>query len=92
MWKLIKIIIPKVTAEWEDLAFCMMYEVEEVNSFKKGSNGDPEQCCRKLFENWLATSHAPVPKTYTTLLNHIKQVEKLTAASEKIEKELIKGE
>ena len=91
MWKLIKIVIPKVMAEWRNLAFCMTYDIGEVNAFSKDSQ-DVQECCGKLFENWLSTSHRPVPKTYKTLLNHIKEVDKLSGAYEEIEKELIKGE
>ena len=88
MWKLIKFFIPKVMAHWEDLAFCMKYTIEEVSAFSKDSQ-DVKECCQKLFKNWLATNHGPVPQTYKTLLNHIKKVEMLTAVCEEIEKELL---
>ena len=91
MWKLIKIVIPKVMGEWRNLAFCMTYDIGEVNAIRKDSQ-DVEECCGKLFENWLSTSHHPAPKTYKTLLNHIKKVDKLSSAHKEIEKELIKGE
>ena len=45
----------------------------------------------KLFINWLTTSHGPKPKTYQTLLKHIKKIDNLAVASEAIEKDLIKG-
>ena len=91
VWKLIKFVIPKVTAEWEDLAFCMTYKLHEVNVFKKGSHGDVQESCKNFLKNWLSTSHGPVPKTYKTLLSHIKQVETLSGVSDKIEEELITG-
>ena len=37
------------------------------------------------------TDHGPTPKTYQTLLKHIKKIVSLTAASEAIEKDLIEG-
>ena len=91
MWKLIKIVVPKVMAKWRMLAFCMKYKIHEVNAFERGSHGDLHKCCETFFENWLATDHGPTPKTYQTLLSHIKEVDNLTAVSEEIEKELIKG-
>ena len=90
MWELIQIVIPKIKAEWRNLAFCMRYKPEDVNAFQKVSQS-LEECCQKLFENWLTTSHGPIPKTYQTLLNHIRKVDRLAAASKAIEKELIEG-
>ena len=90
MWELIQFVIPKIKAEWKRLAFCMRYKPEDVNAFKKDSQ-DVQECCEKLFENWLTTSHGPVPKTYQTLLHHIKKIDKRAAVSEAIERELIEG-
>ena len=90
MWELIQIVIPKIRAEWEDLAYCMRYKPGDVEAFRTDSHG-PEECCKKLFKNWLTTSHGPVPKTYQTLLNHVRKVDKLAAVSETIKKELIEG-
>ena len=90
MWELTKIVIPKITANWEDLAYCMRYTVEEVEGFRRDSQ-DLKDCCRKLLINWLTTDHVPKHKTYHTLLKQIKKIDGLRAASETIEKELIEG-
>ena len=37
MWELTQIVIPKIKAEWESLAYCMRYNPQEVNGFKKDS-------------------------------------------------------
>lgn len=90
MWELTEIVAPKVMAEWESLAFCMRYRPEEVKAFRRGSE-DLKECCKKLFDNWLTTAHGPEPKTYLTLLIHIKKIDNLAAASEAIKKKLIEG-
>ena len=90
MWELKQIVAPKMKAHWSDLAYCMRYTAGEVKAFKKDSH-DLEECCEKLFADWLESSHGPTPKTYETLLKHIKKIDKLTAVSEEIEKELVKG-
>ena len=90
MWELTEIVIPKIKAEWESLAYCMRYTPEEVDGFRKDSQ-DCGECCRNLFTNWISTGHGPYPKTYLTLLKHIKKINNLTAASEAVEKELIRG-
>ena len=90
MWELIKIIIPKVEAEWEDLAYCMRYKPENVEAIKRESSNLKEQC-RKLFVDWLSSSNGPMPKTYLTLLSHIKKIKTFATTSKVIEKELIES-
>ena len=90
MYELFKTVIPKVKAHWQKLAYAMKYDIGEVDAFDKKGR-DPKECCEKLFINWLTTGHGPTPKTYETLLKYIKKIDDLTAASEEIEKELIKG-
>ena len=90
MYELINIVIPKMKAQWQNLAYAMKYEIGEVNAFDKDGR-DLEGGCKNLFTNWLTTGHGPTPKTYETLLKYIKKVNELTAAREEIEKELIKG-
>ena len=90
IWELTSIFTPKIKALWKDLAFCMRYSPGEVEAFKKDSI-DLHERCEKLFVNWLTTDHGPKPKTYQTLLKHIKKIKDLTSASEAIEKELIEG-
>ena len=90
MYELIEIVIPKIMAEWETLAYSMRYEPGDVKGFKVDTQ-DCQQCCKELFTNWLTTDHGPEPKTYQTLLNHIEKIENLVAASEAIKEKLIQG-
>ena len=88
MWELVDIVIPKIKAKWKDIAYCMRYEGYKVDAIATECH-DLKECCMKLFTNWLSTSHAPTPKTWQILLEHLKRVDELTAAVEQIEKELI---
>ena len=90
MWELIKIVTPKIKAKWKFLANVMGYDTEDIEGFDEGGRNLKGNCIN-LFTNWLTTGHGPTPKTYYTLLKYIRKVDKLTAASEQIEKELIKG-
>ena len=90
MWELTEIVIPKIKTHWEDLAYCMRYSAGEVEAFDREGK-DLHECCKKMFINWLSTDHGPKPKTYETLLKHIKKISNLTSAFEAIEKELIEG-
>ena len=78
-------------AKWKDLAYCMDYSIVKVDAFKENSYGDSRKCCLELIENWLSTNHGPTPKTYRTLLKHIKMVDSLAEVSKEIEEELIEG-
>ena len=90
MFELTEIVAPKMMAEWESLAYCMRYTPADVAAFKKDTK-DLKECCKNLYTNWLTTDHGPKPKTYQTLLKHIKKINNLAAASEAIEKDLIEG-
>ena len=90
MFELIEIVIPKIKAEWETLAYRMRYTVEEINDLK-GDSQDSSEYCKILLTNWISTDHGPNPKTYLTLLKCIKKIGKLTAVSKAVEEELIKG-
>jgi len=87
MWDLIKIVIPRVKANWEYLAYSMGYKANEVKGFK-GDGKDLKEQCRNLFEDWDTTGRGCTPKTWEKLLERIKAVDELTAAAEEIEKEL----
>ena len=87
MWDLIKIVIPMVSADWEDLAYSMQYKIATVKAIKKDCS-DCQPCCRKLFEDWLSTDNGATPKTWSTLLQRIKDVDSLAATVDKIKKEL----
>ena len=87
MWNLIKIVIPKIQADWEEVAYSMGYDVAAVKTFKVDCH-DGKKCCRKLFEDWLDSSHGTTPKTWSKLLERIKEVDSLHTASDNIEKQL----
>ena len=90
MHELNKIVIPRIMANWDNLAYCMRYEPSDVEGFKANSR-DLKECCKKFLLNWITTNHDPKPKTYQALLNYIDEVDDLTAASEAIKKELIQS-
>lgn len=88
MADLSKFVIPRIKAEWEDVAFALRYKIVTVNAIKEKHNEDPKKCCRELFIDWLSTSHGVGPKTWSTLLDKLKEVEDLSAATQEIIKEL----
>ena len=87
MWNLIKIVVPKVKAEWEDLAYSMEYDIATIEEIEE-HNSNSENCCVALFADWLHTDHGATPKTWSTLLQKIKDVDSLAATVDDIKRQL----
>ena len=87
MWDLIKIVIPKVKADWKHLAYSLEYDILTIKAIQKDSD-DIGSRCENLFEDWLSTDHGAAPKTWCTLIKKIEQVDALFAAADEIKQEL----
>ena len=90
MVDIIEIVIPKIQAEWEYVAYALRYQIPTVKAIKAKCNDNPKKCCKELFEDWLSTNHGASPKTWSTLLDKLKKVEDLAAARDEIMEELKK--
>ena len=89
MGDLVKYVIPNVEAHWEDIAYAVLNcNIPTVDSIRQKHQNNVRGCCQELFENWLKTAHGIKPKTWLTLLTHLKEVEKLTVVTEMIKEEL----
>ena len=85
-----KIVIPRIQAEWEAVAYALRYKIAEVETIKADNRGYSKKCCNQLFVDWLSTNHGTGPKTWSTLLDKLKDVEDLAAATSEIINELKK--
>ena len=85
-----KIVIPKIQAEWEDVAYALRYEISTVDAIKAKYNENPKKCCKELFKDWLSTDRGTGPKTWSTLLDKLKEIEDLGAAYNEIRDEFKK--
>ena len=90
MGDLNKIVIPKIEAEWEDVAFVLDYDITTVNSINKKCNDNPRMCCKELFKDWLSTDHGAGSRTWSTLLGKLNEVDELAAANKEIKDEFRK--
>ena len=88
MFHIIDVVIPKIRADWEYVAYSMRYSIPEVKAFAKDSSNS-KQSCMNLFIDWLSTPHDVNPKTWHTLLDRIKAIHSLRVVAEDIEKEII---
>ena len=87
MWDLISIVVPKVKANWVNLAYSMGYKIEDVKGWE-GDGKDSGERCRKLFESWLVGGGGCTPKNWEKLLERIEAVSELHAAAGEIKKQL----
>ena len=83
-----KIVVPKISAEWEDVAYELEYDISTVKNIRN-KHKDPKKCCKELFEDWLATDNGVKPKTWQTLLDKLKEIEELYGVTKDIKGKLI---
>ena len=88
MSDLLRMVVPRISPFWEDVAYALHYRISIVESIGTKHNSDPKKCCRELFKDWLTTNNGAAPKTWLTLLDRLKEVEELAPATEVIMKEL----
>ena len=81
-----KIVIPRIKEEWEDFAYALRYD-SVVNDIKEQYDGDPRKCCREVLLKWLKSDDGG-PKTWSALLEILRDIDHLSAATEEITKEL----
>ena len=89
MWDIIKIVFPKIKAQWKYVAYSMKYAPNEVSAFESDSK-DCKGGCLNLFTDWLTTDNGITPKIWLTLIEQIKVVDGLQQAAKDIEEEVKK--
>ena len=89
MHDLIIIVVPKVLAEWEDVAYALDYDIQIVRQIRNKYNGNVAKCCKELLEDWLVTNNGATPNTWGTLLDALKEIKELSGVTIKIIEELI---
>ena len=89
MHDLNRIVVSKVSAAWEDIAYALQYDIPDVQKISKKHEDNPTKCCKELFKSWLATDNGVKPKIWQTLLNKLKEIEELHEETEDIIEKLI---
>ena len=89
MHDLNRIVVPKVAAEWEKVAYALHYKIPAVQCIRRNHNGDARGCCEELFEDWLTTSNGANPKIWQTLLDTLNEIEELASVTREITDQLI---
>ena len=85
MKNLLTIVVPRIAAEWNTVAYYMDFEIAEIKTIREKCREDPERCCTELLERWLQMKS---DRNWAALLTVFKQVRNLTAVTEQIENDL----
>ena len=88
MGHLVSFVTPSIKAQWEDFAYVLLIrDSETVEAIKAECGNDSVACCRRVFKHWLSSSPQS-HKTWSTLLEKLKQLRELTRGREEIIKKL----
>ena len=82
------LVIPKIAAYWKKVADALEFEVWKIKTIEKKYRNDPEDCCDELLREWLSSGLGLQPKTWSTLINALKEVKQLTAITQAIETDI----
>jgi len=88
MHHVMTVLVPKIASHWKAVAFNLHYDITRVKIIQEQCRDDPENCTCELFMHWLQSNEGLGPRSWETLLTALKQIPKLTAVTESIEREL----
>jgi len=85
---LCEIVVPRIAANWNMMADCLEFGDEDKRLIGEKCQYDPVKCCEQLLENWLSGDKGVSPKSWSKLIEVLKEIRCLRGAAEKILKEL----
>jgi len=91
MWLLHQFVIPKIAADWSLVADYLEYQVECKKVIRRKCRDDPMECCVELLEDWLSSDNGVSPKSWSKLIEILKKIKSLAAATENIVQDLAKA-
>ena len=86
-----EIVVPRIAADWSVVADYLEYKMEHKQVIKEKCHNDPERCCVELLEDWLSSDRGISPKSWSRLIEALKGIKSLTAATEMIIQDLTKA-
>ena len=83
-------VVPRIAAKWHVVAIYLGYEVEYKQLIKEKCFHDPEKCCIELLEDWISHDRGVTPKSWSKLIEVLREIKYLKATTEKIVEDLAK--
>ena len=85
---LCEIVVPRIAANWNMMADCLEFGDEDKRLIGEKCQYDPVKCCEQLLENWLSGDKGVSPKSWSKLIEVLRQSKDLTATTEQIIEDL----
>ena len=79
-----KLVIPRVSAEWETVATYLEYSIPIKNAIRKANRGLPRECCTALLEDWITTDNGVKPKTWEKFIEVLSEIGSLAMVTKQI--------
>ena len=83
-----KVVIPRIAAKWSMVADYLEYELEFKQVINLRGHQDPLHCCDHLLQDWLGSDRGVSPKSWSTLIGVLRQIESIAGTVEKIVEDL----
>ena len=87
MRHLIQFVVPRISANWEEVAYALKFEIQSVLTIKGQYPTNFKKCCMEMFKEWLMSKDKG-PITWSFLLETLREIEDLKAVTEEIERQL----
>jgi len=88
MKELHKIVIPHIASYWREVADYLEYNIGVIKTIKEKCNSNPVKCCDEVLRNWLSTNNGVGPKTWSTLIFTLMDINDLEEVARKIEHQI----
>ena len=83
-----QLVIPNVAAEWKMVADYLEFTLPLIKIIEERCRNDPVKCCTELFRQWLSSDYGVRPKTWSTLIETLKEITQLSTVTKEIEQKL----
>ena len=83
-----EIVVPRIAAKWSIVADYLKYELEYKQLIREKCRDDPERCCVELLEDWLTSNRGVSPKSWSKLIDILREIKSLKATTEKMVEDL----
>ena len=88
MKRLHQLVIPNVAAEWKTVADYLDFTLPLIKIIEEQCRNDPVKCCTELFRQWLSSDYGVRPKTWSILIETLKEITQLSTVTKEIEQKL----
>ena len=82
------LLIPKISSEWKTMADFLEMKFSVIDAIEEKCKNDSVKCCEELLREWLKNDHGLQPKTWSTLIQTLKEFKKLSTVGKEVEQAL----